>query len=617
MSEHGFYLTRLSLVGTGLANATVELTDGLNVISGPSDTGKTFIAQCIDYMFGASKPPELVPEAEGYESVELSLVARRDSRSYTLRRSVRGGGIIVTSGNEEDFILAEKHEPGSTDTVSYFLLDISGLAGRLVRTNKRGTTRQVSFRDIARLIVVDEETVISKRSPILTGQYTTATTERNVFRLLLTGTDDSSVQESPDHRLSKQREEGQAEIVAKVREGLLERIRSLGSDESTETLRERLSRVEADFNSLSSELEGEQNVAFELETNRRETLIALRRIDSRIGVIRELEGRFELLDRQYASDIRRLEAIAEAGTRLEQLQQERCPVCGALPEHNAEQHIESSSPRAVAIASEAESQRIRVLVSDLANARKDNEQEMTSLRISRDRQRAVFSEAGERLDRETKPRIQEVVEQMRGVQERRNALIRIIDLHEQLGELDGITQVSDSTDGTTAADPASTVGTGEAEEFSKEVENLLRSWHFPALDRVVFSEQNQDVIISGRRRSSHGKGVRAITHAAFNIALEIYCTNRQMPHPGTVVIDSPLVVYREPDDDEGEFSTEVKDMFYRSLATGDAESQVIVLENDDPPADVQEVANVIKFTGSVIGRSGFIPPRPESTAGGA
>ena len=80
MSTYGFYLTRLRLTGTGLPDASVDLEDGLNVITGPSDTGKTFIAQCIDFMFGGSTPPEPIPEAEGYEQIHLSLVSRSDNR---------------------------------------------------------------------------------------------------------------------------------------------------------------------------------------------------------------------------------------------------------------------------------------------------------------------------------------------------------------------------------------------------------------------------------------------------------------------------------------------------------------------------------------------------------
>lgn len=73
------------------------------------------------------------------------------------------------------------------------MLGLSELTGKKVRKNKQGATREVSFRDLVRLIVVDEETIISKTSPILSGQYTTGTAESAVFRLPLTGIDDSSL----------------------------------------------------------------------------------------------------------------------------------------------------------------------------------------------------------------------------------------------------------------------------------------------------------------------------------------------------------------------------------------------------------------------------------------
>ena len=83
--------------------------------------------------------------------------------------------------------------------------------------------------------------------------------------------------------------------------------------------------------------------------------------------------------------------------------------------------------------------------------------------------------------------------------------------------------------------------------------------------------------------------------------------NQSRPHPGLVLVDSPLVVYREPDAEEGSFSREVKDSFYKSVTEDFKESQVIIFENEDPPTDVAGSANVIRFTGAKHGRSGFIP----------
>lgn len=618
MSAHGFYIKRLALSGVGLSEAAVDLSDGLNVITGPSDTGKTFIFQCVDFMLGASKVPESIPEAEGYDTVSMSIVSRLNGGEYLLQRGLRGGALEATFPDGSNKVLGATHDPDSEDTISHLLLRLSGLANKVVRTNARGTTRKLSFRDVSRLIVVDEESIITKRSPILTGQYTAKTTERNVFRLLLTSVDDSSVREEPDPRLAREKESGRSEVLDKVRESLLDRIRVVGIEGTVEELRQQLERTESDIHSVSVELNTEQRSATELENSRRESWSEMRRIESRQAVIEELQARFTLLDEQYASDLLRLESIAEAGWRLDQLSEDRCPVCGALPEHHvAEHHQESASPAAVASASQAEAERTRRLKADLTNAQIDNVAELESLNIRRESLRDNLSRVRERLEEATKPRLQELVLQLRQSQERRVQITRLLDLHEQVIELDAISEGKDDSVGRGAVPASPGVATGEAEEFSKEVESLLRSWNFPHLDRVVFSEEDQDVVISGRKRASHGKGVRAISHAAFNIGLADYCANREMPHPSCVILDSPLVVYREPDDDEGEFSTDVKDMFYRSLARRDIPVQTIVLENDVPPDDVERDAYVIKFTGSNIGRRGFIPPKPDAAGTGS
>lgn len=51
----GFAIRRLSLLGLGKAPAEVTFTRGLNVVAGPSDTGKSFIAQCLDYALGRDR----------------------------------------------------------------------------------------------------------------------------------------------------------------------------------------------------------------------------------------------------------------------------------------------------------------------------------------------------------------------------------------------------------------------------------------------------------------------------------------------------------------------------------------------------------------------------------
>lgn len=94
------------------------------------------------------------------------------------------------------------------------------------------------------------------------------------------------------------------------------------------------------------------------------------------------------------------------------------------------------------------------------------------------------------------------------------------------------------------------------------------------------------------------------------IALLDYCadSNLELPHPGIVVLDSPLVTYKRRDFTAGEeISEDVTSAFYEALAKLPAGKQVIVLENNDPPTALHSQINYTHFSRSATGRYGFYP----------
>lgn len=609
MAITGFQLRRLTLIGRGVPKAEVKFREGLNVVSGPSDTGKTFIVECIDYMLGRKDVPKPIPEAEQYETVHLALNLSGTDDDVVLERSIRGGNFKLIRAGQADKILSAKHSAGNKDSASQYLLGLSSLTGKKVHKNKQGVTREVSFRDLERLILVDEESVISEISPILTGQYTTATAESAVFRLLLTGVDDGSLIPSDDPKVAKGRQAGKVEMLELLLNQTKGRLAELQLPGDVKIWQGQLTQVETLYEAAQKELAVEQESAATLEGKRRTELTGLRKLESRSGVLRELQGRFALLEQQYLSDLRRLESIAEAGSRLGQMNEERCPVCGATAEHHKHEHQKAdATPEDVSQSCLAEAVKIRELISDLRLTKEGNDKEIVRLHDQCEQVRERIREVAAELTELLKPRIEIVLLRLRESQATRDIYRHALELTGRVNELQGLmNEQGNLLSPMTLELPSTRVRSDEAENFNKEVEFLLRAWHFPGLDRVTFSEVDQDIVISGRKRASHGKGVRAIAHAAFNLAILNCCLKREMPHPGFVLIDSPLVVYREPDTNEGGFSHDVKDAFYRSIAEDFRAAQVIIFENEDPPSDLGNDVNVIRFTGAAHGRQGFIP----------
>ncbi|MFK4260031.1 hypothetical protein [Agrobacterium tumefaciens] len=98
----------------------------------------------------------------------------------------------------------------------------------------------------------------------------------------------------------------------------------------------------------------------------------------------------------------------------------------------------------------------------------------------------------------------------------------------------------------------------------------------------------------------HAETHRAITQSAFTISLLQYCADNDLAHPGIVVLDSPLLSYREPDGADDDLSeTNLNGNFYRYLLSLQSDRQAIIVENMDPPSDVELGDRVIHFSGMV------------------
>ena len=73
-----FYFEKLIVSGGGHNNSTINFKPGLNLIIGPSNTGKSLIFDCIDYVFGFTpkpdRPSKIVDNNNGYEKDRKSVV---------------------------------------------------------------------------------------------------------------------------------------------------------------------------------------------------------------------------------------------------------------------------------------------------------------------------------------------------------------------------------------------------------------------------------------------------------------------------------------------------------------------------------------------------------------
>lgn len=593
--------------------------DSLTLIRGPSDTGKSFIVDAIDFMMGATSLKE-IPERFGYSTALLG-VELPSGDVITLSRSVTGGrfGVYqddIRSGPLEvpQLTLSPTHSPTTVNNVSRFFLSATGLDGRRVRKNIKNETDALSFRNIAHLCIVDETQMQSDTPPALTGQYVTRTKEVSVLKLLLQDEDDSDLIPAADTTESKRGARAKVEVVDGLLADLAQRLAGASPEPEIRDQLPRLNNHIATRTDSIDRLTSRRSELVSRQSAVQDDIIASeRRTAEAIALI----GRFNLLLAQYDSDLERLEMISEAGSLLGYFDRGTCVFCGAEVEH---QHLNEDG---IALGTHfgesvaAEHTKTSALRADLVATIADLGVERAALQGSVASAREELARAEARIsDVET-----EMAPHSEGLSELldlRRSLEALLSMHDQVGQLEELKLRVANESKAEAATVAALLNIGVLTEFSTEVRKFLEAWRFPDASDVRYDRSEQDLIAGDQVRGAHGKGVRAILHAAFTTALCQYCIDREIDHPGFVILDSPLVTYRAPDEDESAATIEagVADAFYKDIQDHFS-GQIIVMENTDPTTPLGPESVDIQFTKvESTGRYGFFPVRPEPPSSG-
>jgi len=615
-STTGLRLRFLGFFGPQKAPATVKFGPGLNVLYGASDTGKSFVVETIDFMLGGKPPLREITERLGYDRILLGLETLAGD-TFTVQRSADGGNFLLYAGLHEKppgveveaKVLSELHSDRNDANLSSFLLAQSGLTGKRVRKNARGETNSLSFRNIARLMIVTETEITQQRSPLLDGNYTADTANTSTFKLLLTGVDDSALVSTKSRGPEELSREAQLQLLDQLLDDYKDRLKEIA--EHPDELEAQLEKIDTSLRQHTEQLNATETAFQEAAARRRELRKKLEEGRDRRNDIDGLLERFSLLDLHYASDIERLRAIEEGGTLFGVLGTTTCPLCGSEPTHQRSDVACEGNTDAVVEAARKEISKIEVLRSELAVTVKELHREGASF----DRRMPGVVQELERIaasvDRLISPKLaklratySEFSDKRAQVREALALYATVQDIERRRADLEGV-QDGDKKAQAVAGD----IPTASADAFAQSVEAILSDWHFPEAGRVFFDPKSRDLVIAGKPRGARGKGLRAITHAAFTLGLLSYCRSNDTPHPGFVILDSPLLAYREPDGKEDDLrGTDLKEQFYRYLQSLPADQQVIVVENIDPPEAIKVLDQVLMLSKNPhSGRYGFFP----------
>ena len=582
MNKDGFYIKKLEVLGDTVKPSIIEFTKGLNVIYGASDTGKTFIYECINYMLGDSKVPKItIAEAKGYTHCMLEIETFKGKKH-----------LLTRYFNSEELTVDTEQEPlkagnkGKKKSISDFLLTLCSIEKKDIKSAK-GKTKKLYFKYLKKIFVVDEVKIIDTESPILSGQNTDKEFDKNLFKFVLTGEDDSDLVVLLTKEETIERESKVAlykEIIESLGEEVIKDDNTI--DNKIKELDEEIKVFEKKYAISSQEFreyDRKKNFLFnKIKENENEL----------IGITEVLE-RGSILQRRYKSDIERLKASKEAGYAFNLFSITTCPVCNNKIESSNMMNYQNFLTSA-----KYELKKITLLMKELKETQKIFSNDKIELLEKLVSQNEEYDNLLEKLETNFNLKLKEISLKIKEFSQKRESLLRIQILQEKLNDYiekkDEI--VEELKEDQEKSKPQNVLSTERLSEIVKLIKEILLDIKFDYSTEVGFSDKELDFTFGEKRRKDFGKGYRAILYAVFIISMLKYLKTK--PYQiGFAIIDTPLNPYKPDDEDDGGMvNNNLANNFYRYLADNIKDEQVILIENTDIPDDIVDRVNYKKFS---------------------
>lgn len=592
----GFYIKKVIAKSDKKETADVTFKPGLNVIQGRSDTGKSCIVKCIEFVFGGNMKHLKTPfkASAGYNEAIVVLVSYEGE--VTISRKVGKNQVEVSSQIEgiESGIYNLKHSESSPkpdfNLVMLYLLGIEGEPK--VPSNARFTPERLTWANLLRLFYINERRIDDEISIIEPDDTYEKTLFMSSLIYLLSGRDFSEMDVQTQKEIRKARKEAVEEYV----NGKLS-----NAGERKERLEKELQifrgiDVEAQIAQMISSLEEtEQKIAAALEESKK-LLSSIMTLEEKSAECNVLLSRYQNLRSQYKADIQRLSFIVEGEVETKKLPRvTSCPFCdGKITPHSHKSYVETSKAELARIMAQMEG--LAATEIDVRMQQAQNEQQLTALREKRSGIDAM-------IEQELKPESAKLAESIKGYR----AYIQI-DKEMQLvsefakdwtGDLDrlAVQEQEDKEKEQIQYHPKEHFDSQFQTTMSEYADSILQECKYQGLAAARFDMTNFDIEVNGEPKgASHGKGYCSYLNTVVALMFRKYLMEHGKYNPELLIIDTPLHGF---DEDDSEDAPESMKAGLFNYFINHPEGQLIVIENLDhiPHLDYEASgANVITFT---------------------
>ena len=584
--KNEYYIKKLWFTGPGIEDSPVEFINGLNIIHGANDTGKSWILDSFDFMCGLDHEKFVIDKSTGCDTVHLEVETGHGT--VTMTRQLESTKIDVESTDPR--IDPHQYTAGKSKYwINSVWMKILGIDDNVkVIMNENAKRQSLTLRSFLNLLCVSLENMNRRQSIFYTSGGPFSKTAMKSTLLYF---------------LNEEEFEEYKEVTGKKQKNAEKKIRALVKNENLEYLSELKLAVKKE--ALSPEQVKERIAQLMQQINEAQGRITeataqRSRLSDEIVDINEdlksaslMKHRYQILRGQYHSDIKRITFIIDGEQKLsKEKEPEHCPFCGA--EMEVQRSVEYAE------AAQAELQRILPQLNDVMDAEKDIDQEIAEHKKRIQECDEESSRLAQLINQDLQPTIQELQNQIEMLQES-------VDSASQQGIIEKIqkhlTHPKKTEDGNEdqAAFKAQDNFTAEfVSDFNDLLNTILTEVKFDKFSNCYFDFESEDfdIVVNGKKKQKFGGGYKAFLNATVAIALHQYLSEKGKHGLGILLMDSPILSLKEGGSDT---SAEMRNGLFEYLVKNQDFGQVIIVENSIPTIDYDGAKREMYRYGLLIG----------------
>lgn len=578
------------------SDATIIFDMNRTLILGPSDTGKSYIRDCLWYLLGGNDIPRNIPESESYDTLFLQI--NYNNKIYTIKRSLKNKSLTeLYQANISN--IDEKNR--INQDIGSFLVECSGAKDKIILRSK-SKNGPINGSDLRHWFLLSQPGMISKHPTY--GTPTERTQRKASFYTFLTGLDDSDM-------VLDQSEKEKTKIRTSldlIKKRLITLKENLPDDFNQEEVNNSLIKLDRTLDELSNARNAKTQELKNIRIDLSKVITLLNENQSKLIYAEAMLSRLKLLNQKYENDLDRLNTIDSSLAIFNNLEPQACVLCGSISNKYNEQLSELDiikQRNAIAV----ESKKIKLLKQGLLDSIKIEEEivEYHTRQVKELDERLIFIRKQEEDVLSSKD--DEISFDIKELALKRTEYSLLLNTNREIQKL--VKEHDNFKSLIKAKSPPINRELGvEFENINILIRSILHSWGFSYIESIQLDIMECDIQIDGRARLSYGAGLRSIFLAALAIGFLSYSIDNSHPNLGFLIIDSPLKAYGEAKNssDVTVPVTTVRNSFYEWLSNWKGNGQLIVLENEPVNENIYAQLKPIQFTGTLSsGRYGFYP----------